>query len=126
MKDWQQAHKREQDDKKAFQHALRSGHAGVPAPKHDDSEVGSLQKKTKLNLRIAKKYAPRNTLLFHDPKVGRIRGYMEKGRGKSHGCNLSVGHDMACRVVLSWLWKQHLKMFPQEECRHDFSFDLAP
>ena len=96
----------------------------MSAPSSTDAPIGALKKSTKLNLRNAKRYAPRDVLLFHDPLMSRIRGYMDKGRGQSHGCNLSVGQDVACRVVLQWLWAQHLKRFPHEECKHDLSYEL--
>ena len=125
FEDWHKALQRQKHDSKTFRQQLYSGNAGVPAPSADDVSVGSLQRKTKLHLRTAKRYAPRDVLLFHDPVANRLRGYMDKARGPSHGCSLSVEQDVACRVVLKFLWDQHLKRFPDEVCPHDLSYVIA-
>ena len=81
--------------------------------------------KQKLDLSKAKKYAPPNATLFHDPRFHRIRGcYRIGGYRETHGCALSVGQDVACRVVLTWLWNHHVKLHPKEKVPFDFPFTL--
>ena len=125
FEDWHKTQQRQKKDNKTFRQQFYAGHAGVPAPPADDPCGPALTRKTKLNLRTAKKYAPKDVLIYHDPVENRLRGYMDKGRGPSHGCNLSLGQDTACRVVLTFLWGQHVKRFPDEVCPHDLSYDLG-
>jgi len=110
---------------KAFREAIEHGHAGVPA---QSSSAGSSKSRVchqKLNLTNVKKYAPPNSQLFHDPTQDRIRGYYHiGGRRPSHGCSLSFGIDVACRVVVDWLWVQHLQHHPKAIKPWDFPYTI--
>ena len=44
---------------------------------------------------------------------------MEKSR-PSRGCLLAHGQNVACRVVLTWLWEQYKKAFPTADVPYSF------
>ena len=75
----------------------------------------------KLDLMNCKAYAPPHSVLFHCPTSRRIRGYfcIDKSR-PSRGCLLTHGQNVACRVVLTWLWEQYKKAFPSQEVLFSF------
>ena len=88
-------------ERNAFRVAVEQGGAGVaplPAPPAFDETTVH----TRLDLTKAKKYLPPSAKLYHDTKTHRIRGFYGDSR-LSHGCDLSVGQDVACRAVFTLL-----------------------
>ena len=101
-------------DAQTFRNAVQAGEAGVPKRQEGGSSASSsgpaqktltIAKTIKLDLNKAKKYKPDRAVLHHCPYSQRIRGFCEWLPSRdSHGCSLAYGQDVACRVVLSWLW----------------------
>ena len=114
--------KGKREEGRAFREALESGNAGVPALSKAKVHVGR-EVKQRLDLTTCKRYTPPSTVLFHDTKANRIRGYYGPDR-ISHGCQLSYGLDIAIRVVLEWCWARHIDFHPDQTCPYIFEFEL--
>ena len=104
----------------AFREAVSTGNAGVtPSSKRPEAKDKVIS--VKLSLANAKLYCPPHTVLFHCPNTHRIRGYYCFGGARpSHGCLLAHGQDIACRVVLAWLWERHLRAHPTATALYTF------
>ena len=85
-----------------------SREAGVAGSSGDGPKPGkrrTVSASIKLDLNKARKYAPDQSVLHHCPLSERIRGFCQWLPARdSHGCSLCWGQDVACRVVLEWLW----------------------
>ena len=110
-------------ERNAFRVSVEQGEAGVaplPAPPALDDQIVH----ARLDLTKAKKYLPPSAKLYHYTKTHRIRGFYGDSR-LSHGCDLSLGQDVACRVVLTWLWKARKRLHPNETIPFEFSFEVS-
>ena len=100
------------------------GHAGVPAQDPEQSAGRGGVVKVKLDLVKAKKYLPPKASLWYEPKSDRIRGAIGKGHGASHSCSMSVGQDVACRVVLEWLRARAKSLNKEVRILLEFPYEL--
>ena len=113
-------------DSAAFRQAVVSGEAGLPAQSSDGPQIGT-KVQQKLDLNKAKKYAPPQSQLHHCPFSERIRGFcMWLDHRPSHGCSLSFSQDVACRVVLEWLWMMWRQSHPEQPIPFEFPYELVP
>ena len=108
------------DERMVFRHAVEKGEAGLPL---GGSQIGKVVHH-KLDFQKSKKVLQPNSKLCHYAPTFRIRGYYGSKRC-SHGCDLSQGADVACRVVLEWLWQQHKRHFPKSTIAWEFPYELT-
>ena len=111
------------DEGKAFRHVVDSGNAGVPAQEQRSLPTGRAVTQ-RLDLTVAKRYAPPDVMLYHETTQDGIKGLLGRGRGRSHSCSMAYGLDVALRVVLVWCWDRHLERNPGQTCPFDFPFTL--
>ena len=100
------------------------GHAGGPPQDPETAAGRGGVVKVKLDLVKAKKYLPPKASFWYEPKIDRIRGSIGNGHGASHSCSMSVGQDVACRVVLEWLWARHKSMNTEARVLWQFPCEL--
>ena len=102
---------------------MSTGGAGVDPPQE---EKAPKQKKVtqQLDLISVRPYLPPNSHIAHESRFNRVRGYSTACGKHNHKCQLSYGVDVAVRVVLRWLWAQHLLAHPDEKCPYDFPYTI--
>ena len=66
------------DEGKAFRHAVESGNAGVPAQEQRSLPTGRAVTQ-RLDLTVAKRYAPPDVMLYHETTQDRIKGFLDRG-----------------------------------------------
>ena len=119
LQDHQKGVRRRNEDRRAFSEAVRSGDAGVSAPKESNFKVGKMIQKP-FDLNMAKTFLPPGCTIFHYVPTNRVMGFYGPTGAPSHGCSLAFSLDTAIRVVLDFLWRAHKDRNPGITVPYEF------